>query len=376
MKKVFLFIAALMVAQLSSFALGVQAGIKPGAVASQTVVTLKNNSGAAIVGNYLSSFTVTVRIPNQGANNPTVTVTGLSGTTPSVSPAGLVPIIQGTYAYYNIACTYSGNQPFPMTVAQEKDIVAFSFYGNGGSVTIIPSVELVDFPAGGPGGQAQLYLAIAGNTMNDLVSPFYATPQSSGLDNAGDPRKVGIGAVPLPVSWLDFTAVQAGETSLLNWATATETGNIGFDVERSADGKSFSKIGFVNTLANEGNSTAKLAYTFTDNEPLNGVNQYRLKQVNIDGKANYSKTTRVTFGGGTTRIAIYPNPVNGGTVSVKGNNISSIAVYNIAGQQIQVPVTYGVSENVLSTSGLASGNYTIRVSADGAVTNHKLVVQH
>jgi hypothetical protein len=375
MKKVFLFIAALMVAQLSSFALGVQAGIKPGAVASQTVVTLKNNSGAAIVGNYLSSFTVTVRIPNQGANNPTVTVTGLSGTTPSVSPAGLVPIIQGTYAYYNIACTYSGNQPFAMTVAQEKDIVAFSFYGNGGSTTIIPSVELVDFPSGGPGGQAQLYLAIAGNTMNDLVNPFYATPQSSGLDNAGDPRKVGIGAVPLPVSWLDFTAVQAGETSLLNWATATETGNIGFDVERSADGKVFSKIGFVNTLANEGNSTAKLAYTFTDNQPLNGVNQYRLKQVNIDGKANLSETKIVAFGKAVA-VEVYPNPVNGSSVRVKGNNIGTIAVFNITGQQVHVPVTYGAAENELNISGLASGNYLVRVATPGGVNSFKLAVQH
>jgi hypothetical protein len=375
MKKVFLFIAALMIAQLSAFALGVQAGIKPGATASQTIITLKNNSGTAIVGNYLSSFTVSVRIPNQGANNPTLTVTGLSGTTPSVAPAGLVPFVQGSYAYYNIACTYSGNQPFPMTVAQEKDIVAFSFYGNGGSTTIIPSVELVDFSDGGPTGQNQLYLAIGGNTMNDLAAPFYATPQSSGLDNAGEPRKVGIGAVPLPVSWLNFTAALAGETTLLNWATATETGNIGFEVERSADGKVFSKIGFVNTLANEGNSTAKLAYTFTDNQPLNGVNQYRLKQVNIDGKASLSETKIVTFGKAVT-VQVYPNPVNGSSVRVKGNNISTIAVFNITGQQVQVPVTYGAAENELNISGLASGNYLVRVATAGSVNSFKLVVQH
>ncbi len=235
---------------------------------------------------------------------------------------------------------------------------------------------MVDFTGGGPSIQHQFYFAIAGVGVNNQTNPFYSTAQSTGLDNAGNPRKVGIGSVPLSVTWLDFVAAKSGDQAILNWATATEKNNTGFEVERSADGKNFNKIGFVNTLATEGNSDEKLAYTFTDVQPLSGENQYRLKQIDRDGKSSYSKTSRVTFGGGTASVQLYPNPVKGGTVRVQGNNISSIAVYNIAGQQIQVPVTYGVSENVLNTSGLASGNYTIRVSAAGAVSNHKLVVQH
>ncbi len=127
MKKVLLFVAALVVAQLNAFAQGVQASLKPGSVAAQTVVTVKNNGTTAIVGNYLSSLTISIRIPDQGANNPSLIVSGLSGTTPSVT---VNPVAQQSgFAYYLIGCTYSGNQAFPMAVAQEKDILAFFFPG-------------------------------------------------------------------------------------------------------------------------------------------------------------------------------------------------------------------------------------------------------
>lgn len=382
MKKVFLSIAAFLIAQVSLFAQGIQATLITGTTPSQVVVRLKNASGAA-VGGTLSSFTVGIRIPDQGANNPTITATGLSGTTaggPITNVAAAV--VNGGFAYYLIGVNYTG-QTFPLAINEEKNLLGLSFFGTGGTAAVIPSVEMVSFADGNPPGtpvgtnyQLQYYISI-GTDGTDYVTSFYATPGvSTGLNNASNPKTVGIASIPLSVTWMDFTATKSGEHAILDWATATEKGNTGFDVERSIDGKNFSKIGFVSTQANEGNSSEKLSYTFTDNKPFNGENHYRLKQIDIDGKSSYSKTSRVTFGGGTTSVQVYPNPATVGTVRVKGNNISNIAVYNIAGQQIQVPVTYGVSENVLNTSGLSSGNYTIRVNADGAVSNLKLVVQH
>jgi hypothetical protein len=382
MKKIFLSITAFLVAQAGLFAQGVQATLANGATPSQIMIRLKNASGVAVGAGPLSSFTVGIRIPAQ-AINPSLHLTGQSGTTVNASSTPIsTPVVANGFAYYLVAVNYSG-QTFPMAVNQEKDILALSFYSNGGGSAIIPSVEMVDFSDGGPstggpsGGQLEYYFAVGATDLTDAGVSFYSLAGvSTGLDNAGEPKKVGIASIPLSVTWIDFVASKSGTDAILDWSTASEKNNVGFEVERSADGKNFSKIGFVNTQATEGNSNEKLAYRFTDNAPLNGDNHYRLKQTDRDGKSSYSKVSRVTFGGGTTSAQVYPNPANAGSVRVQGANIRNIAVFNISGQQVQVPVTYGVSENELNISGLASGNYTIRVNTGAAVTNHKLVIQH
>lgn len=383
MKKITLLLAFIGLSMALFAQTNVQATLTPAPSGQnyQAVIRLKNSTGGAITGN-ISSFTVGIRIPDQGANNPALSINGLNGTSPSGTLSNIAPsFILSGYAYYLAAANF-GNSPFAMTINQEKDLLGLSFHGSTGTSTIIPSVEMVSFQGGNPPGapvspnyQMEYYVYISGNR-TETVSTFYTSPSTVGLDNASNPKVIGLNSVPLSVNWLSFTAEKAGDHALLNWATASEKNSTGFDVERSADGKSFSKIGFVNTQAIEGNSNDKLAYNFTDSKPLNGDNHYRLKQIDRDGKASYSKTSRVTFGGGTTSaIQVYPNPANGTNVRVKGNNISNIAVYNIAGQQVTVPVNYGVNEHVLNTAGLASGTYTIRVQAEGAVSNLKLTVQ-
>ncbi len=384
MKKIFLSIATFLAAQVALFAQNVQATLTPAPSGQnyQTVIRLKNSTGGAITGN-ISSFTVGIRIPDQGANNPTLSINGLNGTSPSGTLTNIAPAFtSGGYAYYLAAANFGGS-PFAMTINQEKDLLGVSFHGTSGTSTIIPSVEMISFAGGNPPGapaspnyQMEYYVYISGNR-TETVNTFYTSAATVGLDNASNPKVIGLNSVPLSVNWLSFAAEKAGDNALLNWATASEKNSTGFEVERSADGKSFSKIGFVNTQAIEGNSNDKLAYNFTDSKPLNGDNHYRLKQTDRDGKASYSKTSRVTFGGGTTSgVQVYPNPANVANVRVKGYNISNITVYNIAGQQVTVPVNYGTSEHVLNTAGLASGTYTIRVQANDMVTNHKLVVQH
>lgn len=377
MKKILLSVAVLLVTQVALFAQGVQATLTTGATPSQVLIRLKNASGAAVSGP-LSSFTIAVRIPNQGANNPKLTATAQSGTTAGGQISNINPsVINGGFAYYLVAANYS-NQTFPMAINEEKNIFSLSFYGTSGTAAIIPSVEMVTFSTGGPNGpadQLQYYIAIGGDR-TDYTNSFYAGTGSTGLNNASDPKVVGIGAVPLSVSWASFTAEKAGSNAILNWATASEKGNTGFEVERSADGKNFSKIGFVSTQANEGNSSEKLVYNFTDSKPLSGVNHYRLKQIDVDGKSTLSEVKQVSFNTATAAVEVYPNPVNGASVRVKGNNISNIVVFNISGQQVKVPVNYGAAENELSISGLSSGNYMLRVTSADHAQTFKLVVQH
>ncbi|RYZ50750.1 MAG: T9SS type A sorting domain-containing protein, partial [Sphingobacteriales bacterium] len=114
--------------------------------------------------------------------------------------------------------------------------------------------------------------------------------------------------VNLPVKISAFTATIDGATTRLDWTTLMELNNQGFAIERSANSRDWKEIGFVNSFADQGNSNEQLDYTSYDRKPMSGINYYRLKQVDLDGKFYYSEIRKVTFGDAKDRITIYPNP--------------------------------------------------------------------
>ncbi|MEO8068575.1 MAG: hypothetical protein ABI599_12840 [Flavobacteriales bacterium] len=109
----------------------------------------------------------------------------------------------------------------------------------------------------------------------------------------------------LPVHLLDFKADAGTTTVQLHWATASETDNDHFLVERSADGDSFAPIGAVDAA---GTTAMETNYAHTDASPLRGMNYYRLKQVDTNGTFTYSNTIAVAFGSVFHTGLPYPNP--------------------------------------------------------------------
>ncbi|MEO1259008.1 MAG: T9SS type A sorting domain-containing protein [Bacteroidota bacterium] len=125
----------------------------------------------------------------------------------------------------------------------------------------------------------------------------------------------------LPVELTDFKAEKEDDHVLLNWQTLSELNNRGFFVERSADGWSWGEIGFVE---GRGNSSGKNNYLFKDENPLQSMNYYRLRQVDIDGHFSFSKIINVVWEKELKNIfEIYPNPVSGNYLSVFFKNIKS-----------------------------------------------------
>ena len=96
---------------------------------------------------------------------------------------------------------------------------------------------------------------------------------------------------PLPVEMTTFTAKTVEKTNVLNWATASETNNKGYDIERSRDGNTFQSIGNVKGIGKAAN------YNFVDVNPYNGVNYYRLKQMDFDDKETLSKVISIQIKG-------------------------------------------------------------------------------
>ncbi len=108
---------------------------------------------------------------------------------------------------------------------------------------------------------------------------------------------------PLPVTWLEFHAQALDDYVRLNWITETEQDNQGFEVQRlSLEGK-WKEIGFV---PGAGNSVSRQHYQFNDMHPFKGLNYYRLRQEDWDGRSDYSKVVGVRF---TFDMPdVYPNP--------------------------------------------------------------------
>jgi glucuronoarabinoxylan endo-1,4-beta-xylanase len=119
----------------------------------------------------------------------------------------------------------------------------------------------------------------------------------------------------LPVTIGSFTVKQVKKEVQLDWNTYSEVNNLGFDVERSVDGATFEKIGFVN---GKGNSNVENSYTLTDYSPLKAMNYYRVKQIDKDGSFRYSPIRTIRFNETDRVITLYPNPAKN-TLFIDGN---------------------------------------------------------
>ena len=153
-------------------------------------------------------------------------------------------------------------------------------------------------------------------------------------------------ANPLPVELISFEATTVGSDVQLKWATATETNNSHFELERSLDGIRFDAISQVEGV---GNTTDVQTYSFMDKDAFEGTNYYRLTQVDLDGTSEAFTVITAKVETGQTVLHVLPNPVKDiarvrleGTVSnnaqfnlvsTTGQLIKSVKVTNVGGIQ-------------------------------------------
>ncbi len=182
---------------------------------------------------------------------------------------------------------------------------------------------------------------------------------------------------PLPVSLVKFNASTRGNGISLTWETATELNNQGFDVERRSANGQYEKIGFVASKAVGGNGFDQ-SYSFEDNSTqTKGVTYYRLRQVDLDGKATFSEIRGVRTGKGLIVLSVYPNPSRGTTNVAIPSGIGSVdvSVDDFTGKSVQRFV--GVTTSNLQLTNLKPGIYMVRVTvrATGEVISEKIAVQ-
>ena len=144
-------------------------------------------------------------------------------------------------------------------------------------------------------------------------------------------------------------------------------------VERSTDGRTYTEIGSVKAA---GNSTTMQSYQYTDIKPVKGNNIYRIRQVDRDGKYNYSDLRSLSFDELKKLISITPNPARDKVViTVSGNTKTlQIKVLNSIGQQVASYTLSGESMPV-DVSAFSKGVYYVTVTGEGINTKEKLVIQ-
>jgi hypothetical protein len=203
---------------------------------------------------------------------------------------------------------------------------------------------------------------------------------TSGAQNAYGVFAAADLTAPLPVELSAFTAQAQGRDAVLDWATASEHNNQGFDVEASLDGIAFQKIGFV---AGYGSATTPHSYRYPDaNAARRGdLLYYRLRQLDTDGTATYSPVRTVRFTGSEgPAFTVWPNPAHDAyTVRLRAARAQTtlVTVHDALGRLVsQLSVQLQAGDNQLPASfGLAqaSGMYLVSAELDGLVLRTRLV---
>ncbi|HFA47662.1 MAG TPA: T9SS type A sorting domain-containing protein [Bacteroidetes bacterium] len=192
--------------------------------------------------------------------------------------------------------------------------------------------------------------------------------------------------IALPVELFDFRAIaQDDNTALLTWQTASEQGNKGFEIEKSTDGRNWETQGFV---PGHGTTSEFQQYKFIDEKPLSPhlggckggcLNYYRLRQMDFDGKFEYSEVRSVLFEDGPPTIfQAYPNPVDNGQLTLyfsgELNETSTLRLFSSAGQLLrQEKITSPL--HPLEMGGLAAGIYWLEVVSGQRAERQQVVVQ-
>jgi hypothetical protein len=173
-------------------------------------------------------------------------------------------------------------------------------------------------------------------------------------------------ALSLPVELLSFDGFAEKQGVRLVWETASETNNESFTVERSTDGLEFSPLAI---LPGAGNSYQLRSYVHLDANPLPGINYYRLRQADFDGKTEWSNVISVQMESNRKQLLASPNPLINNTLRLLYDagqeEEATVEVFNPAGAVVlenRVVLAEGANELTLPLQGIAPGIYIARLT--------------
>ncbi|MFY0672097.1 MAG: T9SS type A sorting domain-containing protein [Bacteroidia bacterium] len=179
---------------------------------------------------------------------------------------------------------------------------------------------------------------------------------------------------PVPVTWFEFEANKLNDKVLVDWATATEVNNSHFEVQRSLDGTNWEVLGVQSGMGTYHDISR---YNFTDANPVYGVNFYRIKQIDYDGKFSFTDVRRVDF---TANLRLdsrlYPNPANESlSIELYDQDIETInyTIVDLSGAVVlQGEVNSGFES--IGTSELKEGVYMLNLQKGDVIKTNRFII--
>ena len=222
-----------------------------------------------------------------------------------------------------------------------------------------------------------LSYCVNGGSINGIPSGMLAGPED--CSSFDDPAELECGFCgptgelppPLAVALSYFTAEKSGNVTVLKWTSASEVNSHHYEIQRAGNDGIYMSIGEVKAA---GNSTSSNTYRFEDRSPLPGVNYYRLKLIDHDGKFTISPVRSTSF---TTagQITFYPNPV----VDIIHFNLysddsreTSISVLDFNGRQVATHNVSGTSADI-NVANLPSGTYLVKITTNAGIETHRFI---
>ncbi|HOZ76675.1 MAG TPA: T9SS type A sorting domain-containing protein [Ferruginibacter sp.] len=211
-------------------------------------------------------------------------------------------------------------------------------------------------------GNAVLNVTDSGRYSNDYFLTAATTAFSSFYLYKG-----GLG-LPLPLKLISFKVVLQNKNPFLSWVTSKEVNVSHFEIERSTNGIQFTTVA---SVASQAGSVDK-AYRFTDVAALDGINYYRLKMIDRDGKFSYSYIIKIDAGKKYS-ISIIPNPVKNYFIIKGAEGFSGISIIDATGRIVKQMKSNNSGR--YETTGLAKGVYLVRLLNDKEFTALTIVIE-
>jgi photosystem II stability/assembly factor-like uncharacterized protein len=176
--------------------------------------------------------------------------------------------------------------------------------------------------------------------------------------------------IPLSISFNNFSAQTIDQQNVLSWTVSQDANLNQYNVQRSADGNTFEKIGTI--IASK--SSSKISYDYTDSNPIDGKNYYRLEM--IDENNDIKNSSVIELINQSNTIGIYPNPANDVVTIELPNKQFDLQLIDESGKVIFRNIN-AKNKILINTMNFTNGIYTLEIKfANGIVETHKINILH
>jgi hypothetical protein len=282
----------------------------------------------------------------------------------------------GTTQSWNVGMNSSNNSLANLLLTTDADVSQILTYTlisapTHGSVSGLPTTAITSSSYALPSGVT--YTPAPGYTGLDQ----FVVEVAVGSISSQTTIDVLVGG-PLPVTLTSFNVTRNGSNAVLQWSTASEANTQYFDVQHSTDGINFTSI---SNVAAQGNSNTMHAYTFTHQLPSPGINYYRLKLVDMDGRATLFPVKSVLFETAYfSKVVLLSNPVSNNSIvlQVNATGTYNATLHSMQGQKIfeqHFNATGAGNRHTIPIPNAAPGIYILVVNDQKERYTFKLIVQ-